>query len=270
MDDASRKSVRAAPPGGLLIALVLLGPSVVVHALAFLALMLLHVDEPIEPVKSELAFEVQEPPPAPPPPELPPEPEPPPPAALPPPPPRVHAPPPPPPDAPPPPPAQETPVAFDNVTLTNDGPSDFVVPQSSGISTDGPIGPPGQVTGRRVDGVAGGQVGAAPAPTGPRIVDEADLSHRTSPPGNLDELLTQNYPRAALDQGIEGVVRVRAVVGPDGRVTQVQILEDPGHGFVEACRRTLAASRWPAPVDRQGVSVSQRIRFDCTFEISGY
>jgi protein TonB len=253
------------PAGGLPVALVLLVPSVGLHLVAFLALALLHWDDPIQPLKSELSFQV----------EAPPLEEPPPPEDVPPPPVLPAAPPPPvhrrvlPPDAPPPPPAQETPVAFDNVTITSDDATGFTIEASSGISREGPIGPPGQVTGRRVDGVQGGQVGGQAPPT-PRIFDAADLSHATVPPGNLDELLTHNYPRAALEEGIEGVVHVRAVVGPDGRVSQIQVLDDPGHGFAEACRRTLQSSHWPAPVDHQGTAVSQRIRFDCTFEISGF
>ena len=157
---------------------------------------------------------------------------------------------------------------FDNVTLASTTPSTFVVPSSSGIANDGPIAPAGEVTRRDVDGAPGGR--GATTSAGPRIVDESSLSRRTAPPSNLDELLTRNYPRAAQDAGLEGVVHVRAVVGPDGRVADVQPVGDPGHGFADACRRTLQASRWPPPLDRDGVPVSQRIRFDCAFQIRAF
>mgnify|MGYP000943716807 CR=1 FL=1 len=91
-----------------------------------------------------------------------------------------------------------------------------------------------------------------------------------APSMHLESLLSEFYPRAAAEQGIEGTVWVTAVIGPDGRVSQIRVTEDPGHGFADACRRTLNASRWSPPIDRGGAAVSQRIRFSCTFEMTGF
>lgn len=160
-------------------------------------------------------------------------------------------------------------MAFDNVTLTSEGASDFVVPPSSGISREGPIGPPGIVTGRRVQGVPGGVVGGAGSDThGPHIVAEADLSHPTSPPPHMDEVLLRYYPRAALEDELEGEVDVRALVGPEGRISQIEVLSDPGHGFAEACSSALRSVRFTPPIDRAGQPVSQRIRYHCGFGVT--
>jgi TonB family protein len=179
--------------------------------------------------------------------------------------------PPPPTDTPPPAPREETPVAFDNVTLTNDGPSSFSVPQSSGESREGPIGPPGMPTGRRVVGTATGAIGgtgSTEAPVGPRFVPVSDLSRRPSPPGNLDVLLERFYPPEERDQGIEGEAVLRVVLGVDGRMVRSRIVTSSRPSFGEACRRLLRETRWSTALDRDGQPVSTEIEFRCDFEVA--
>jgi protein TonB len=45
------------------------------------------------------------------------------------------------------------------------------------------------------------------------------------------EIPQAEYPEAARRAGVEGKVRLRVLVGADGRVLEVQVLEEPGHGL---------------------------------------
>jgi protein TonB len=45
------------------------------------------------------------------------------------------------------------------------------------------------------------------------------------------EIPRTEYPQAAAAAGIEGKVRLRILVGEDGRVLEAQVLEEPGHGL---------------------------------------
>jgi len=252
---------------------ILLLMSVGLHVGVFLTLGLLDMVRTERDRGGEIAFVVEtpEPPPLPPPPEpeeVPPPPEPPPPraAAI----PRER---PPEPDEPPPAPAEETPVAFDNVTLTNDAPSTFTMEQSSGVSREGPIGPPGTPTGRRVVGTPGGAVGGTgtgQAPAGPRIVSAENLSRGPRPPSNADTILERYFPSEERDQGIEGEAVVRVVLGPDGRATTVRIVSSSRASFGNACRRMFRdpQMRFTPPLDAQGNPVSTEIDFNCAFDMN--
>ncbi|MEM9190078.1 MAG: energy transducer TonB [Myxococcota bacterium] len=253
--------------------------SVFLHATSYVVLAAVPRPsfEPTEP--SVVDFEVEPPPPEEevveevpeeePEPEIPePEPEPPPR-----PPPRAQTPDPPPPDEPPPPPppAEETPVAFDNLTLTNDsGDSSFAVPESSGIDREGPIGPPGEPTGRRRAGVPGGVPGGTGAPSGargPRVVGVSDLSRRPTAQGNHNALLSQFYPSEARAQGREGRGRARIRILPSGAV---RVLRTEGSGeFASACTRMLRSGqvRFRPPLDRQGNPVAFDTTYSCDFRV---
>jgi periplasmic protein TonB len=45
------------------------------------------------------------------------------------------------------------------------------------------------------------------------------------------EIPQAEYPESAKRAGIEGKVRLRVLVGADGRVLEAQVLEEPGHGL---------------------------------------
>jgi protein TonB len=216
------------------------------------------VEEPPEPEPEE---EVEEPPEEP----DPVEPEPPPPT-----PPRAAPPPPPDEPPPPPPPAQETPVSFDNVVLTNEGgDSSWATQQGTGVESDGPIGSPGaRVTERRRRGTPGQVEGTGPP--GPRVVALADLSRQPEAPdgGRLNEILRDNYPREARDQGIEGRARVRLRLMPDGSVRILSIVSATWSGFGPACRSTVQrAGRWRPGLDQAGQPVATTVSFDCNFRV---
>lgn len=197
------------------------------------------------------------------------EPEPPPPPPE----PRERTEPPPPPPDEPPPPAEETPVAFDNLVLTNEtSESSFAMEQASGEERDGPIGTPGaQVTGRsrrgQRDGTPGG-TGEPDAPRGPRVVAMADLSQRPALPGSMSDIVRRYYPDEARQQGIEGVARVGIQVDPDGSLRTLGVISESWEGFGRACQQALRRSpRWGIPRDAQGRPVAVRSFFACRFEL---
>jgi TonB family protein len=155
------------------------------------------------------------------------------------------------------------PIDLRGVTLT-DGDGAFASSVGDGSRLDGPIRAP-----------------TAPAPTAPpvvaaaavtpravpAVVPVADLSARPEPPA-LDAALRANYPADAERQGLGGSSQVRARIDPDGRVHNLAVLAESHPGFGEACRRTLAASRWSAPRDRDGRAVATEIRYTCRFVVA--
>ncbi|NOY91280.1 MAG: hypothetical protein GXP55_08720 [Deltaproteobacteria bacterium] len=169
----------------------------------------------------------------------------------------------------PPPPAEEVPLRMDGVTLTNAGAGPgFAVDPGSGEDRQGPLGPPGQATGRRVHGRADGTPGAAGRARGPRVVGLTDLSRRPRAP-NLAQRLEREYPSRARRQGVEGVVHIQALVEADGSIRQLRrpTTTVEGYGFVEACERVLRHSHWTAPLDRRGRPVAVWIPYRCGFSV---
>jgi len=164
--------------------------------------------------------------------------------------------------------APETPVAFDNLVLTNEGeePASWAMDPGSGESRAGPIGRPGAVvTGRSRDGIAGGVVGGTGTGV---VVDVGDLSRQPIPP-SLKQKLEKNYPKKARQEGIEGEVVIRLQIGPDGLPSQIRIIseEPPGYELGRACVNTLQGERWKPPIDQDGKPVTTRVTYRCGFEI---
>ena len=164
--------------------------------------------------------------------------------------------------------APETPVAFDNVVLTNEGdePSSWAVDPGSGESREGPIGrPDAVVTGRSREGVLGGIIGGSGEGV---VVDVGDLSRQPIPPP-LKQKLEKLYPKKARQEGVEGSADARLYVSPAGLPLKIRILdEDPdGYGFGAACKKALQGEKWKPPIDRDGKPVTTRVTFRCGFEI---
>ncbi len=164
--------------------------------------------------------------------------------------------------------APETPVAFDNIVLTNDGeePGSWAVDPGSGDSREGPIGrPDAVVSGRSREGVVGGIIGGSGIGV---VVDVGDLSSRPIPP-SLKAKLEKLYPKKARQEGVEGGANARLYIGPDGLPAKIRILsEDPvGYQFGEACKKALQGEKWKPPIDESGKPVTTRVNFRCGFEI---
>ena len=164
--------------------------------------------------------------------------------------------------------APETPVAFDNIVLTNEGDQDssWATDPGSGESREGPIGrPDAVVTGRSKDGVLGGIVGGTGIGV---VVDVGDLSRQPIPPA-LKAKLEKFYPKKARQERVEGSADARLYIGPDGKPARIRILtEDPlGQGFGDACKRALQNEKWKPPLDKDGKPVTTRVTFRCGFTI---
>jgi len=164
--------------------------------------------------------------------------------------------------------APETPVAFDNIVLTNEGdePSSWAVDPGSGNSSDKPIGrPEAVVTGRSRDGIVGGILGGTGIGV---VVDVGDLSRQPIPPA-LKRKLEKLYPKKARQEGIEGEAVLRLQIAADGLPAKIRIIsEDPtGYELGRACMKTLQGEQWKPPLDKNGKPVTTRITYRCGFEI---
>jgi TonB family protein len=171
-----------------------------------------------------------------------------------------------PPPAEAPPPQAETPADFTGTTLTNTDPGSgpgWASATGNGEAMRGPVGTPGaKVTGRIVLGATG----PAPRDPGPPVVGAGDLSRAPSAP-DLASVLERFYPEEARKQGVAGKAVVRARIMSDGQVRELAVVSESTGGFGEACRQTLRGSRWTAPLDRDGQSVSTYVSYTCRFEV---
>jgi periplasmic protein TonB len=245
--------------------------SVGVHAATFFALGVLPVDAAREEnqivevsLVEQPAAVIEEPPPEPEP-EAAPEPEP----IKPPPKPIERAPkapkePPPEPEATPPAAAEETLADFSGTTLTGTG--GWASAIGSGAPMNAPIGKANAaVTGRSRAGVQGGVIGG----TGIRVVPEGDLSRRPQPPSPelLNAALERSYPKAARQQGIEGVARIRIRVLSSGKLQPLATLSETYPGFAEACKSSLRDVSFQPGLDGTGQPVATDIPYTCRFTV---
>lgn len=164
--------------------------------------------------------------------------------------------------------APETPVAFDNIVLTNDGdePASWAMDPGSGKSSDAPIGrPDAVVSGRSRDGIVGGVIGGTGIGV---VVDVGDLSKQPVPPA-LKAKLEKLYPKKARQEGIEGEAVIRLQIAPDGLPSKIRIISESPEGYElgKACMKTLQGERWQPPIDESGKPVSTRVTYRCGFEI---
>jgi protein TonB len=110
----------------------------------------------------------------------------------------------------------------------------------------------------RAGGVPGG-TGTAAAPvvaaTGP------DRSRRPGLSGGRDWSCGNNWPAEAdAEQIDEAYVTVEIAVATDGRPTQVNVLQDPGHGFGREAKRCAMRERFEPGLDRDGRPISDKLR----------
>jgi protein TonB len=93
---------------------------------------------------------------------------------------------------------------------------------------------------------------AAPAPGLQHVYDEHEVD---TPPRPLRSIAPV-YPRAAEEQGVEGSVTLRILVGERGEVRQVQVLGSTPPGVFDEAARS-AVQRWRfEPARHQGAPVS--------------
>ena len=76
-----------------------------------------------------------------------------------------------------------------------------------------------------------------------------------------------DYPAKARELGIEGTVKVRVRVGPDGRVQQTQVVSGPGFGLNQAAERALRRFRFRPAMGSDGKPMAYWITYRYTFQI---
>jgi periplasmic protein TonB len=153
--------------------------------------------------------------------------------------------------APPPAPAPPPVADFTGVTLTNDGAgAAWASATGDGRASSGPLGP----------------ALPPPRPAGPVVVGSSDLRRPPEAPP-LDDVLARNYPQDERRQGITGTAVIRARILPDGQVQPLRVVSASRPAFADACRRTMVASRWSGPLDRQARPCATDISYTCRFEL---
>lgn len=100
----------------------------------------------------------------------------------------------------------------------------------------------------------------------PEALPLSQLSRKPSPPP-LTAALERNYPATARSIGQSGDASVRARIEANGELRLANIVVETAAGFGDACRRTLLASKWSAPLDRAGKPVATWITYRCRFRI---
>ena len=75
-----------------------------------------------------------------------------------------------------------------------------------------------------------------------------------------------SYPEPAKQARIEGVVKLSVLIDPSGTVTEVIVLEGPGHGLNETAQQALYQFRF-SPAEKQNQPVSVKITYNYRFRL---
>lgn len=165
------------------------------------------------------------------------------------------------------PPSESTPPELTGNTLLAEGEGDFRAEVGSGRSREGAIraGVSRPVL-RKATKSSKPAVAPPKAPEPPPAIPLASLSKKPIPP-DLGGALKQNYPPDARRQGRAGEAKVQARVEPSGSIGFAKVSFESEDGFGAACRKTLLASKWTAPLDRTGNPVATWVSYRCKFRI---
>jgi len=156
---------------------------------------------------------------------------------------------------------------FTGVTLTNPN-GGFAQVAGNGQAMNGPLGASSGAAGRGTSGGTGSGNGTGKgASQGAELVALGSLSRPPRAPA-LDQALAANYPRSAHDLGLAGEAVVRARILPSGQVGPTSVIVASAPEFGKACQRTLAGSRWSAPLDATGRPVATELSYKCVFEVT--
>jgi protein TonB len=117
--------------------------------------------------------------------------------------------------------------------------------------------------GNTLYGKSGGRA-SDPAEVAPYTAERYAPPARLSVPPRLLEAPEVPYPPAARKAGVEGRVTLVLGIGPDGRVVEARVVEDPGAGLGEAARAGALRFRF-SPALLAGDAVGTEIRFTYTF-----
>lgn len=159
------------------------------------------------------------------------------------------------------------PPELTGTTLVAEGEGDFSAEVGSGRARRGAIrAGVSQPAPKRAVGVKKASAPPKRAPEPPPAIPLAKLSKKPVPP-DLGGALKKNYPPNARRQGRAGEAKVQARVEPSGSIGFAKVAFESEDGFGAACRKTLLASKWTAPLDRTGSPVATWVSYRCKFRI---
>lgn len=95
-------------------------------------------------------------------------------------------------------------------------------------------------------------------------LDEA-VSQGSISAGQINNI-ARKYPETAREQGIEGSVRLRVVVGPNGRAQEVTVLSSP-HQLLSNAARLGARSATYKPAMTNGKAITTQLEFNVVYQI---
>ncbi len=75
------------------------------------------------------------------------------------------------------------------------------------------------------------------------------------------------YPPEARSLGVQGKVRLRVTISPKGKVTKVEVLEDPGSGLGQAAAKALKGFVFSPAMDTAGNAVEYKITYTYEFKL---
>ena len=99
----------------------------------------------------------------------------------------------------------------------------------------------------------------------PVDVPVVDITENTIPPKALHKPKPK-YPERARNAGKEGVVKLKATIGIDGKASDIEVLEGMGYGCDEEAIEALKRSRF-TPAQKDGKPVAIRIIIPYRFKI---
>ena len=102
---------------------------------------------------------------------------------------------------------------------------------------------------------------SSPKPSVERIRVDAKVMDK-----QLKHKVTAHYPRDAMDQRIQGTVRMHVVVGPDGKVKQVDVVS--GHPVLAKAAVEAVRQREYKPVLLNGMPVEVDTTVDTVFSLN--
>lgn len=109
----------------------------------------------------------------------------------------------------------------------------------------------------------------APAPPAPVAAAPAPVKRVAAKGRRGNTIGEEDYPSASLRAGEEGIVRVRFVIGTDGRVSECAVVESSGHPRLDQRSCEIIQRRWrfePATEDGKPVAETktQNVRWQIT------
>ncbi|RMG43667.1 MAG: energy transducer TonB [Acidobacteria bacterium] len=109
---------------------------------------------------------------------------------------------------------------------------------------------------------------AGPGATSPNPPAPITVGAAISPPELIPESrVVPVYPRLARRQGVTGTVVLSALIGVDGRVRDIQVIEEPPRAFGFGKAAVEAVKRWRyRPARRGNKPVAERITIRVVFE----